>query len=291
MPTETDPNAGAMMALRCMEIWGGNRAVDRRASVPGLDIHVRSTPHNGGEAGGDIYYISQCGAGNISRIVLADVAGHGDRVKALAGSLQKMMRRHINTPDQTRLARELNREFETIQTGGRFATALLATYWAPTQELIVVNAGHPAPLRYSRGRWTFVERGVSSSTAANLPLGVIEPTTYSQDAIALDPGDVVVMYTDALTETGIAPGVQLGMEGLLTLANEIGAPSGGEFADALLERVRALRGGGGAEDDETVIVLEHNGAPPPVQSLSERLGVLGRMVGFGRVYRGELATG
>lgn len=288
--TESSPS-GEVVALRCMEIWGGNRGVNQGASVPGVDVYVHSTPYEGGASGGDIYYISQCGAGNIARIVLADVAGHGSSVSELAGSLQKMMRRHINTPDQTRFARDLNREFDSIETGGRFATALLATYWAPTNHLILVNAGHPPPLRYSANeeRWSFIERGVSEDGGAtNLPLGIIEPTTYSQDAIALEPGDVVLMYTDALPEAGPEGGVQLGQAGLLELVSGVDVSDPAQIGTQVRGLVREARQGGEAGDDETVIVLGHNGAKPPRQSVADKLSMLGRMSGLSRVYRGEL---
>ncbi len=283
--------AGETVALRCMEIWGGNRAVDQAASVPGIDVYVQSTPHDGGASGGDIYYISQCGAGNIARIVLADVAGHGADVSELALSLQKMMRKHINTADQTQFARDLNREFDAIETGGRFATALLATYWAPTNHLILVNAGHPPPLHYRKaeGRWSSVERGAGEAgEVANLPLGVIAPLEYSQDAIGLDEGDIVLMYTDALVEASGSDGVQLGVEGLLELVSGVDASEPGRIAAQVRDRVRQVRGGMDSDDDETIIVLEHNGGAPPRQSLGEKLSMIGRMAGLGRVYRGGL---
>lgn len=291
MTSGTDGSpAGDKVALRCMEIWGGNRAVDQGVSVPGVDVYVYSSPHDGGDAGGDIYSISQCGAGNIVRFVLADVAGHGSSVTELAGTLQRMMRRYINTPDQTRFARELNRAFDSVAREGRFATALLATYWAPTSHLILVNAGHPPPLRYSagNGRWSYIERSeLGEDAALNLPLGVIEPTSYSQEAVALEPGDVVVMYTDALVEAGAERGEALGQEGLLALVSELGETQPCRVGTALRELAREARGGRDAGDDETVIVLGHNGAKPPEQTLTRRLSTLGRMIGLGRVYRGE----
>ncbi len=59
-----------------------------------------------------------------------------------------LMRRHINTANQTRFAVDLNRAFSNLDLDGRFATAVLATYFAPTDHLIICNAGHPRPLLY-----------------------------------------------------------------------------------------------------------------------------------------------
>jgi len=282
------------MALRCMEIWGGNHGVDQAASMPGIDVYVHSTPYQGGDSGGDIYYISQCGAGNIARVVLADVAGHGTSVADLALSLQRLMRKNINTMDQTRFARDLNSEFDAINTAGRFATALLATYWAPTNHLILVNAGHPPPLRYSQkeGRWLAIERGsIDGEEVPNLPLGIIAPTEYSQDAIGLDPGDKVLMYTDALVEADMGNGAQLGVSGLLNLIEKVDLSEPERITSQVRERVREIRGGADAEDDETLILLEHNGVEAPRQSLGEKLSMLGRMAGLAPVFRGELAKG
>ena len=134
--------------LQCMEIWGGNQRVKNAFSVPGIDAWIFAEPFEGNLQGGDLHYISMCGAGNISRFAVADIAGHGANVGALAGRLRKLMRKHINTLDQTRFARAINHEFSKLSKAGSFATALLTTYFAPTDHLIICNAGHPRPLIY-----------------------------------------------------------------------------------------------------------------------------------------------
>ena len=182
--------------IACMEVWGGHEAFEGGVSVPGNDVFVSCSPHTGDVRGGDIYYVSNCAAGIISRFVLADVAGHGSVVSSTASGLRDLMRRYINTPDQTKFARALNRRFSSD--AGRFATAVLVSYFAPTDHAIICNAGHPRPLHFSvrTRRWAFVDSlspGVLAAgkprelTAANLPLGVIHPTSYDQFALKLEP--------------------------------------------------------------------------------------------------------
>ena len=98
-------------ALQCLEVWGGNEPRSSAVSVAGLDVWVWSDPIAGAARGGDLYYISTCGAGRISRFAIADVSGHGDEADAMAQTLLKLMRQYINTPDQSNFAMALNREF------------------------------------------------------------------------------------------------------------------------------------------------------------------------------------
>ena len=85
--------------LRCMEIWGGSARTEQAVSVPGIDVYVRSQTYKGNDRGGDLYYVSQCGLGNIARFVLADVSGHGAEASGVAAMLARLMRKHINTAD------------------------------------------------------------------------------------------------------------------------------------------------------------------------------------------------
>ncbi len=88
-----------------MEVWGGNGAIHNAISVPGIDAWISSDPYEGNAYGGDIHSVSMCGAGRISRFAIADVAGHGAAVGELAHRLRSLMRKYINTLDQTRFAR------------------------------------------------------------------------------------------------------------------------------------------------------------------------------------------
>lgn len=277
--------------LRCLELWGGSGATDQSASVPGVDVYVSSRPYRGNASGGDVYLVSMCGAGQVARFVLADVAGHGDAVAEVAGKLRKLMRKHMNTPDQSSLTRSINREFQNELAGGLFATAVLATYFAPTDHLIVVNAGHPPPLyfRASSGEWS--ELGPTDTTSSdvgisNLPLGIIEPTNYDQFAVPLGVGDIVVMFTDELIEAAAPGGKLLGMAGLLKIAESLDPADPAGLLLGLLGRVDAHRGGVEPNDDQTVIVLHHNAADPPKLAMSEKVRVMGRMLGIGRLDTG-----
>ena len=214
-------------ALQCMEVWGGNEAIHSAVSVPGIDAWIASDPYEGAADGGDVHYVSMCGGGRTSRFVVADVSGHGAVAGELAGRLRWLMRKYINTPDLTRFARSLNREFSALAQKDRFATALLTTYYAPTDHLIVCNIGHPPPLWFhAKSRtWEVLTHDIPqrAATVMNLPLGIIEPTDYAQFAVKLSKGDLVLLYTDSLIESSDAEGNQLGESGLLSLVD--GPPS------------------------------------------------------------------
>lgn len=286
MTTIAEPKT-AVHALQCMEIWGGNQAHDNGVSVPGIDAWVYSLPHAGGRAGGDIHYVSMCGGGKISRFAVADVSGHGEQVDALAVKLRSLMRRYINTLNQARFARALNEEFSKLAAGGAFATAVLATYYAPNDHLVVVNAGHPAPLWYraAAGTWRKLVPEVPgrADEVSNLPLGIISPTTYHQFAAPLGLGDLVLIYTDSLIEASSPKGEMLGEEGLLKVVRGLDAGDPQQLHLQLRSALDDYRGGAAAEDDVTILLLHHNASDPRRKTPGEFARVLGKMTGLIRV--------
>jgi serine phosphatase RsbU (regulator of sigma subunit) len=265
-----------------MEIWGGNEADVRALSVPGLDVWVTSVPAGAtGSGGGDLHYISTCGAGKIARLVVADVAGHGANVSDTSNALRKLLRRNINKLDQTRFVRALNRQFHALSGGGRFATAILASYFAPSDHLVVCNAGHPRPLWYHAPskEWRVLTHDdeAAAGRVHNLPLGVITPTPYFQFAVELALGDLVLLYTDAAIEATNERGEMLGDAGLWDMVHTLDPSQPAEFSAQLFEKLRAFRACKPFEDDMTLMLLHHNGSNPPRQSLSEFLTVLGKV--------------
>jgi sigma-B regulation protein RsbU (phosphoserine phosphatase) len=285
--------------LQCMEIIGGNRAIRQTITAPGLDVWIDSRPLGLGSGGGDVHYVSTCGGGHVTRVALADVAGHGESVDGLAIVLRKLMRKYINTLDQTRFARTLNREFAAAAESGRFATALLVTYFAPTQHLILCNAGHGRPLRYSAKQsiWQFLDLESTGNCAtlktskawyhvervANLPLGVLEPIEYEQVAVELEEGDIVLLYTDAITETMDDAGQMLGEAGLLSLVSTFNPDNFIELGERLLAAIDVRRGRSAAADDQTLIVMKQSQTSPPRPSLRRTARTLAKMIGLSRV--------
>ncbi|NLX13547.1 MAG: serine/threonine-protein phosphatase [Phycisphaerales bacterium] len=267
-----------------MEIWGGNESVDKTVTVPGIDAWVYSRPYAGQERGGDIHFVSMCGAGAISRFSVADVSGHGNMVGEVANHLRALMRKHINNLDQTSFVQALNREFSALAADGTFATALLTTYFAPSDHLITCNAGHPTPLLYRarQGQWYFLKHDMPDHVdhLANLPLGVIDPTPYYQFAIALERGDLVLMYTDSLVEAKDPDGRLLGEEQLLQIIERLDTQSPETFCPRLLKALEAYRGGHPSDDDITLLLLHHNADNPPQQSFGEKMKVIGKMLGL-----------
>ena len=75
--------------MECMELWGGSSQTDTTLTMSGLTAHVFSSTYGRGTRGGDVYYFSSCVSGRISRVLLADVTGHGSAVAATAATLRR----------------------------------------------------------------------------------------------------------------------------------------------------------------------------------------------------------
>ncbi|MEY2607251.1 MAG: phosphoserine phosphatase RsbU/P, partial [Verrucomicrobiota bacterium] len=82
--------------LACTEVWGGNNIADELLKLPGLVGLIHSKPVEPATSGGDVYYVSVCDKRVLSRVVLADVAGHGEAVARISTRLRMLVNKYIN---------------------------------------------------------------------------------------------------------------------------------------------------------------------------------------------------
>jgi len=251
--------------MRCMEVWGGNRPVDSGVVMPGLDAWVYARPYHDNPAGGDVHYVSSCATGRITRMMVADVSGHGERVADVAEQLRRMMRRYVNYLDQRRFIGEMNQRFAEHARSGGFATAVVTTFFSPTGDLTLSNAGHPAPLIYraKTGEWSLLDDRVATRSA-ELPLGIDQSQQYRQTALRLRVGDCVLCYTDAMIEARHETGRMLGVDGLLRAVASLDLADASDFLERLRERFTAMHPDNLTQDDVTLLLFRVNRFAPNV---------------------------
>ncbi|HVT87786.1 MAG TPA: PP2C family protein-serine/threonine phosphatase [Tepidisphaeraceae bacterium] len=252
--------------MQCMEIWGGNQPFDNSVVMSGLDAWVYSKPYNDSEGGGDVYYVSACATGRIARLLLADVSGHGNVVAQTARGLRRLMQRYVNFIDQTAFVREMNRQFAEMSGAGVFATAVVSTFFAPTNELTLCIAGHPLPMIYraKEKHWSLWNEGDSG----NIPLGIDDISEWSQVSARLSVGDLVLCYTDSLIESRGPDGEFLGTAGLLKIVQGLDISDEKQIIPNLLKAVGAQAEGNLAADDVTVLLFRPNGSATAAPFLS-----------------------
>jgi phosphoserine phosphatase RsbU/P len=251
-----DDDSDKPHALVCTEVWGGNRKVIRTVKMPSLVAWVASVPIEEGQGGGDLHYMSVCDHDLISRVALADVSGHGHDVNAVTQTLHKLMRKNINTWDQSDFMRGINDTFR--QDGNdKYATAIVLSFHRVTGRLAFSNAGHLPPLWYHAARqaWGLLDEGTEAKKVSGLPVGLIPGTDYSQTVVSLKPSDILVLYTDGITEAVSRNGHELGQERLLDWARQAPVDSPRGLGEELLQRLEIFRGGF-RNDDETLLVLQ-----------------------------------
>jgi sigma-B regulation protein RsbU (phosphoserine phosphatase) len=248
--------------LQCLEIWGGNHRVSHALELPGLIGWLHSDPVEASAQGGDVHYVSVCSQGVLSRFAVADVAGHGQSAGSVAETLRSLIHKHIDTWDQSELMRELNESLRGATTHNQYASAMLFAYYAPTRELVFTNAGHPPALWYraDEDQWEWLDSG--SPHARNiegLPLGLIPGTNYVQSAVRLSPGDILILYTDGISEARNAEGEMMDRDALLAMVREVPVSGPAEMTARFLERMKSFRGTMPADDDQTFCILRQSG--------------------------------
>lgn len=250
--------------LQCLQVWGGTEAADQTLAMTGLDGYLYARPHEGAKRGGDVYYLSSCASGRITRVILADVAGHGSKVAETAQDLRSLMQRYVNFTSQQKFMEAMNQKFSEVTKDGRFATTVAMSFLAPSHKLSLSNAGHPAPMWYraKEKRWQVLgvdPEDLDSNVEADLPLGIIEDAGYQQTDIKFQPDDMLLLYTDALIESSGSDGRQVGVHGLLNRLNELDTHQPDQIIPALIQRLSEDDQNDLTDDDVTALLIAANG--------------------------------
>jgi phosphoserine phosphatase RsbU/P len=248
------------MRLECAETWVSNERRAHLVALPGLIAWVHSVPAGPGNAGGDVHYVSVCPSCIVSRVALADVSGHGQAVVALGEKLRVLMQQYLTAVEQVGLMRDLNQAVREGLDEVHYAT-MVAVGWHHRRGLMVVtNAGHPPPpwYRAARNEWSWLETQRASEHArpAGLPLGLLPDINYDRKVVKPPVGDLMVLYSDGVSEATNPLGEELGRDGLMKIARELELTSAEAFGSQLTSALTAFRGGVEPSDDETIIVLQ-----------------------------------
>ncbi len=250
----------ALHRLKCAETWAGNEKIASLVELPGLAVWVHSVPAGTGGAGGDVHYLSVCPSCVVSRVALADVSGHGHAVVSVSTKLRLLMQQHLTALEQTGLMRDLNQAVQSELDSTHYATMVAAGFHGRRGLLVLTNAGHPPPFwhRAERDEWAWIERPqpVQRTAAAGTPLGLLPDIAYERKIVKPLAGDLVVLYTDGVSEATNQDGEELGRDGLMALARRLDARSAEAFGTQLTAAVREFREGTVPQDDETIIVME-----------------------------------
>ncbi len=246
--------------LERAEAWTGNRRTAGLVEMPGLVAWVHSVPSGPGAGGGDVHYVSVCPSGIVSRIALADVSGHGEAVGVLSERLRELMLRYLPALEQVGLMRDLNRAVQEELDGVHYATMVAVGWHGPRSLLEVTNAGHPPPCWYraARDEWRWIQgkRASQRGRTVGVPLGLLADSGYDRTVLKPEVGDLVLLYTDGVSEALSEAGNELGRDGLMNIARAIDAGSAEAFGSQLVSALRLFQGKVAPTDDATIIVLE-----------------------------------
>ncbi|HYM10194.1 MAG TPA: PP2C family protein-serine/threonine phosphatase [Bryobacterales bacterium] len=243
-----------------MELYAGNERAHRHVKLPGLEGDVIALPSEG-RRGGDLYALFSCGDQRYARMVLADAVGHGFSASAIASHLHKLLHQYRDVQNTADLLGMLNETFLEVQPAGeplRLTTAAVGNYDRQTGQFHYSYAAHPRMLLWrGHGReW----RTLGTEREGGLPLGVTADGMYREYSIGLEPGDVVMAFSDALTEVKAPDRTEFTAEGFLRLANTIACGlarplSLHDFSEGLLGGVRRYHDSEKFEDDLTLLTL------------------------------------
>jgi phosphoserine phosphatase RsbU/P len=156
--------------------------------------------------------------------------------------------RHVASPAQALRAVQgfIADELSRIDS---FVTCILATYDPRARILQYANAGHTAILR-----WCAARRAIESLGATGLPLGVDIGIEVENVVVTLDPGDLLLFYTDGVTEATAPDGELYGDERLRSLFMAHADEEPGAIRDAILASVREFAPV--QRDDITLLLLK-----------------------------------
>ena len=214
---------------------------------PRLDLAAEFLP--AGEIGGDYYDAIPLERGRLA-LALGDVMGKGVPAALLAANLKACLRAHVQAgaPAPAEILVRANHLFREVTPKGLFATLFLAVLDFEASTLDYVNAGHePGLLVRPDGRQVELGRG-------GAVLGLLEFPAYETGNESMRPGDVLVLWSDGVTDRGAPSGELFGRERLRAAVGRAHRDPARIALYTLLGEVQGWSLGRPPEDDQTLIV-------------------------------------
>ncbi len=216
--------------------------------VPGVDLAALALPAK--EVGGDFYDAIPL-PGNRTALVIADVSGKGVPAALFMALSRTVMRANTLVPRSAREAvSEANALIAADAKSGMFVTLFYAVVDPAGKTLTYVNAGHNPPLLFRSG-----SDSPMPLKGTGIILGVMPEADYREETVALESGDLLVCYTDGVTEAINADEEQFGERRLIEVVMGCRGLSPGEIVDRILDAVTQFSGDEPQFDDQTLIVL------------------------------------
>jgi sigma-B regulation protein RsbU (phosphoserine phosphatase) len=219
---------------------------EKAPEMAGLDLHGINLSY--GEVGGDYYDFIPIVENQLG-LAIGDVSGKGIAAALLMAAFRASLLAEIrNHYAIRRIFEKVNRLLYESTEPGKFVTAFYGVLDVKNRVFTFANAGHNPPMLL-RANGT-----VEWLTEGGLALGILSEATYEERPVPLAAGDVLVLYTDGVTEASNSTEEQYGVKRLEDLVRTLASEPARAIVDAIRTEVEAFTGERHLNDDLTLVV-------------------------------------
>jgi sigma-B regulation protein RsbU (phosphoserine phosphatase) len=219
--------------------------------IQGLDYAGICRPALG--VGGDYYDFIDLPGGRLA-LAIGDVSGKGISAALVMANLQACLRSQaMTTPeDLAGIVTRINKLIYQSSSSSRYVTFFLAEYDPATRRFCYVNAGHNPPMLFRKAQGgPQIER----LEVGGPVIGLLGQFSFQQAALTLEPGDLLVTFTDGITESMNPEEAEWGEEALVETVLSCDALQAKEIVDRIICNAEKFAAGAQQHDDMTLVVM------------------------------------
>lgn len=223
---------------------------EENPNVTGYDIAGYSLSAK--EVGGDYYDFIRINDNQLA-FCLGDISGKGIPASLIMANLQATLRGHAHSSETcAQCIEKVNTQLFHSTDIQKFATLFYALLDSENNQITYTVAGHNPPIFLTAdGKEKMLEVG-------GTVLGFLEKSSFQQDTIGINPGDLLVIYSDGITEAGDHDEKYFEEWRLLELIKKYKEKTAQEIIDIVMSEVDDFSKGGAPNDDMTLLIVKRN---------------------------------